>query len=175
MEFALVLESWPNDKIEQMIVNYRERAVRTGGLYTLAELLVEQRRRTKSEIDTVALAQAIITKAAAAPDGLATYKELWMQFRPGEPWIGNASQQMMGNALSRVVGDCVQHGLPILTVLVVQTGSRALDPKAIANIANDARDLGVDVDPEPDKFIERQRELARAVAIEALPNDDAGA
>ena len=87
--------------------------------------------------------------------------------------MGNKSQQIMGNALSRVVGYCVQHGLPIITVLVVQSGSRALDPKAVVNIANDARDLGVEVGPEPDKFIERQRELARTVAAHSLPVDDA--
>ena len=169
------LSSWGDDKIERMIANYREKGVTEGGVVSLAELLVAQRRRIKSEIDTVALAKAIVTNAKAAADGLTTYKDLWTQFRPGESWVGNKSQQIMGKALSRVVGYCVDHRLPILTVLVVQSGSRTLDPKAVANIVNDARDLGVEVGPEPEKFIERQRELARAVADDALPDDEAGA
>ena len=165
------LSNWGDDQIERMIANYRKSAETEGAVFSLTELLVAQRRRIKSEFDTVALAKAIVSNSSAAADGLTTYKELWTEFRPGEPWVGNHSQQVIGNALSRVVGYCVDHGLPILTVLVVQSGSRTLDSKAVANIANDARGLGVDVGPEPDDFINRQRRLARAIAAEALPED----
>lgn len=169
------LERWEIDKIKRMIANYEDKGATKGGVFPLAELHLELRRRIKSDISPVNLAHSIVARAAAAPDGLATYKELWTEFRPGEEWVGNKSQQIIGNALSRVVGYCVRHGLPILTVLVVKTGSRILDSAAVANICNEARTLGVTVGPEPDKFIDRQRELARSVVHAALPSGDVDA
>ena len=52
--------------------------------------------------------------------------------------------------------------------------SRALDSKTVANIAKDARELGMEGGPDPDDFIKRQRELAKAVTAEALPQEAAG-
>jgi hypothetical protein len=170
----LGIEAWDDRKIAQMIANYRRNGVSEGGVVPLSDLLVERLRRTKSDIDTVALAKAIVANAAVSTDGLTTYKELWTEFRPGEEWVGNKSQQIMGNALSRVVSYCVRHRLPILTVLVVQSGTRALDPKAITNIANDSRELGLDVGPDPSAFVDRQRDLAREVVVEAMPEESFG-
>ena len=166
------LGSWDVDKIKRMIANYEGKGATEGGIFPLSKLHLELRRRIKSDISPVELAHSIVARAAAASDGLVTYKELWTEFRPGKEWVGNKSQQIMGNALSRVVGYCVRNGLPILTALVVKTGSRTLDPAAVANICNEARTLGVTIGPEPDRFIDRQRELARSVVLAALPSDD---
>ncbi|WP_300974480.1 hypothetical protein [Sphingomonas sp. LHG3406-1] len=165
------IESLKDSQISHVIRRYRERGLSEGGTFTLAELLMEQRRRLKSDLPTVGLAAKIVELARSSNDGLVTYKELWEAFRPGEQWVGNKSQQIMGNALARVVEYCVRHNLPVLTVLVVQSGSRKLDPKAVANIYNDARELGVDTGPDMEAFIARERVRAREVSSEKLPSE----
>lgn len=165
--------SWNDKQIASVIERYRKRGLTEGGPFSLSELLMEQRRRIKTEIPTVALVRKIVELARGSADGLVTYKELWTAFRPDEEWVGNKSQQIMGNALARVVEYCVRHQLPVLTVLVVKTGSRKLDPKAVSNICNDARDLGVTVGPDEGRFIDEQQEAARAVVLAQLPDDEA--
>ena len=166
------IESWNDKQIASVIARYRKRGLTEGGPFSLADLLMEQRRRIKTEIPPVALARKIVELARESDDGLVTYKELWIQFRPDEAWVGNKSQQIMGNALARVVEYCVRHQLPILTALVVKTGSRTLDPKAVSNICNDARDLGITVGPDEARFIDEQQSAARTVVHAQLPDDE---
>lgn len=170
----MTIEDLNPDQIASIIRRYRERGLTEGGNWSLADLLMEQRRRIKSDLPPVEVARKIIEQASASTDGLTTYKDIWSAFRPGEDWIGNKSQQIVANGLARVVEYCVRNGLPILTVLVVQSGGRKLDPKAIANIYNDARELGLPVTGDMQAFIDDQREKARAVVASQLPDEAYG-
>jgi hypothetical protein len=165
------VQSLTDRQIADVIRRYREKGLTEGGPWSLAELLMEQRRRIKSDLPTVAVAKKIIELASASADGLTTYKEIWTAFRPGEDWVGNKSQQIVANALARVVEYCVRTGLPILTVLVVQSAGRRLDPKAVANIYNEARELGVTTGADIPSFIENEREQARRVVAAQVPDD----
>lgn len=165
------IQTLTDRQIADIIRRYREKGLTEGGPWSLAQLLMEQRRRIKSDLPTVEVAKKIIEFASASVDGLTTYKDIWTAFRPGEDWIGNKSQQVVANALARVVEYCVRNGLPILTVLVVQSGNRKLDPKAVANIYNEARELGVSTGSDISAFIENQREEARKVLAAQLPDD----
>jgi hypothetical protein len=158
-------------QIADVVRRYREKGLTEGGPWSLAELLMEQRRRIRSELPTVGVARKIVELSSKSPDGLTTYKDIWSAFRPGEAWIGNKSQQTVASALARVVAYCVRNGLPILTVLVVQSASRRLSPEAVANIYNEARELGVPAGLDAGAFIEDQRARAREIAAIQLVDD----
>jgi len=158
-------------QVADIVRRYRERGLTEGGPWSLAELLMEQRRRIPTVLPTIDVARKIVEQSSKSVDGLTTYKDIWCAFRPGENWIGNKSQQIVANALARVVAYCVANGLPILTVLVVQSGNRRLSPEAVANIYNEARELGVATGPDAAAFIEDQRAGARQIIAAQLPDD----
>lgn len=149
-----------NEQLANFQRNYDAQGVQTGGLYSLAEIKLELLRRSPSNLDPRKVASRIIELARDSDDGLVTYGELWQDFHPGEVWRGNADQQVIGNALARVVAYCIDRGLPIVTVLVVQKSGRKLSDQAIDNIFNEARDLGVETGPSARKFVDRERERA---------------
>ena len=158
-------------QIASMIRNYRKAGRETGGIYSLSELLLEQRRRTPSIFPTRELAQKIVAMSRQSPDGLVTYGELWSSCLPDRPWEGNNSRRIMANALSRVIAYCVDNNLPVMTVLVVRQSPRALSDDAIRNIYDESRQLGIDVGHEPRAFVERQRQSAIELSDKDLPLD----
>jgi hypothetical protein len=148
---------------------YRAAGKTDGGIFSLQEILLEKLKRKPSVFGIRETAARIVELCARSPDGLVTYGEIWKSFRPNSPWEGNKTQQIVANSLGRVVHYCVMHRLPILTVLVVRGGNRRLSQEAIANICNECRELGLDVDADAEQFIQRQSDLARAVVISQLP------
>ncbi|HZQ00784.1 MAG TPA: hypothetical protein VFB13_14675 [Reyranella sp.] len=151
---------------------YVEQGRTEGGPYTLFEIRIELRRRLPSTFDPRIVASKIVELAQANPNGLTTYKALWDVLRPGEAWKGHNSQTTLGNALGTVIAYCCQNRLPILTVLVINGSIGALTDKAIFNIAQECRDLGMDTAPNDRAFVERQVEAAKAITVAALPAAD---
>ncbi len=98
-----------------------------------------------------------------------TYGELWRKFNPDTPWSGHGTQSIVKNSLGRVVGYCVDNKLPILTVLVVPTTTRALTDKAIENIYNECRLLGVSTGTSARKFVDDQIERSKTLSSGDLP------
>lgn len=154
------------------IINYRKAGLTTGGNYTLAELLLEQRRRTPSEFPHVALARWIVEHAKTTPDHHVTYLEIWQAFTSDLPWKANDSRRKVGNSLGRVIEYCVRHDLPILSVLVVPGGTRRLTPAAVQNIFNECRELGVNTGSDAAAFISREETRALEFLASDLPDDD---
>ena len=66
---------------------------------------------------------------------------------------------------------CHMNNLPILTTLVVEAGKRQLSTKAVQNIYNLCRELGMDVGYDPNSFVAKQADLARALSTNNLPNE----
>lgn len=157
------------DRLRDMERRYVERGLTTGGPYSLFEIRVELRRRLPSDFDVREVARKIIELARASPTQLTTYKAVWDSLLPGRPWKGNHSQQMMANAFGKVIAYCHRHQLPALTVLVVNGSKGTLTAKAILNIANECRELGMNTEPNDRAFVERQAEEARAIALDGLP------
>jgi hypothetical protein len=158
-------------QLDAFEANYR-RANRTeGGKYTLAEILLEKRRRRPSPFGVRETAAKIIELAAASDDGLTTYGDLWSAFRPGMPWEGHKTQKIVSDSLYRVIHYCVTNRLPIITVLVVRGGQRKLSKEAIANIYRECRELAVDVGRDPEAFVSQQIELSRRMRTEDLPHE----
>lgn len=161
-----------NPQLAAFIANYRKAGMTTGGKYTLAELLLEERRRSPSAFTPVEVARRIMAGAKASDDGRVTYLEIWQAFRPGEEWKGNASVKIVGGSLGRVVEYCIRNGLPIFSVLVVPTGTRKLTDQAIQNIYNECRELGVDTGIDAEAFIRREEARALAFVAQDLPRDE---
>lgn len=147
------------------IRNYRKAGKEVGGKYSLAELLLEQRRRIPSPFPPCDVAKAIVELASQSPDGLVTYKELWHCFEPELSWQGHASQGKLGKALGRVIALCVDEGWPILTTLVVRTDNRKHSAKAIENIYDEAKALNLEVGLVPMKFVADQQSKSRNVSF----------
>lgn len=158
-------------QLAAMIANYRTRGVSEGGRWSLSELLLEERRRTPTAFPPREVASAIIRLSKGSPDGLASYHDIWREFLPDREWKGNAPRKIMADALYRAIGYCVDYDLPILTVLVVRKQQRRLSPEAVLNIYNECRELGIDVGPDPEKFVEAERAKALSMTADSLPID----
>ena len=165
-EEQMSVDELTDEQLDTFEANYRRVNKTEGGKYSLSEILLEKLRRKPTAFGTREVAAKM---ARASDDGLCTYGQIWSEFRPNAPWEGHKTLSIIASSLGRVVHYCVTNDLPILATLVVQTGTRQLSEKAIQNIYNDCRELGVSVGPDPDAFVRKQVDLARALAISDLP------
>ncbi|QEL21929.1 hypothetical protein FQV39_04545 [Bosea sp. F3-2] len=149
--------------------NYVRLGKTTGGKYSLHEVRLEKLRRQPNPFGTRESFIKIIELAKVSTDAKLTYGDLWSAFRPNEKWKGQGTATIVKQALGRVAAYCVDHGLPIVTVLVVHSANRELSAKAKENIFNAARDLGVDVGANPEAFVERQIVGAMKISTDDLP------
>jgi hypothetical protein len=78
------IESLKDSQIADNIRRYREAEVATGGHFTLADLLLEQRRRTPAPFPAGEVAKRILEIAALSRDRRASYLDLWTSFSTGE-------------------------------------------------------------------------------------------
>ncbi|MDA9478910.1 hypothetical protein XI03_31385 [Bradyrhizobium sp. CCBAU 65884] len=168
-EEQMNVDELTDEQLDTFEANYRRVNKTEGGKYSLSEILLEKLRRKPTAFGTREVAAKILELARGSDDGLCTYGQIWSEFRPNAPWEGHKTLSIVASSLGRVVHYCVTNDLPILTTLVVQTGTRQLSEKAIQNIYNDCRELGVRVGPDPDAFVRKQVDLARALAISDLP------
>ena len=158
-----------DEQLENMENNYRDKGVAEGGKYTLAEVRMEKLRRSGSVFSGKTVVTKIRTLANASDDGLTTYLDLWNDLYPDREWKGDNSRRIIMGDLDPALHYCVKHSLPIFTVLVVRTGRRDLTEKAINNIYDRCRELGVEAGPNSADFVAREREAALAFDISDLP------
>ena len=152
------------EELKNMAANYRRAGKEVGGKYSLAEILLEQRRRDAGSVDVSKVFDIVCRQSAASADGLTTYGEVWSELFPETPWKGNHSQTVMGRALGGVLAHCINNGLPIVSVLVVNQGDRELTPKAVRNIYDECKSLGAEVGLIPDHFVHSAKAAAIATA-----------
>jgi hypothetical protein len=133
------IENLTDDQLENFAANYRRHKRTEGGKYSLSEILLEQRRRSPSPFGTREVAARILDLARQSRDGFITYGELWRSFRPDSPWSGHGTQQIVAQSLFRVIGYCVRHHLPIVTVLVVRSSNRRLSAEAVQNVYEECK------------------------------------
>ena len=162
------IENWTDDQLALMEQRYRNANKTEGGRYSLPEVLLERRRRLPSVQGPREVAARIIALAKTSPDGFTTYGDLWKSFNPGIPWKGNYTQNLVAKSLGRVIHYCVSNNLPILTVLV-RRNNKKLSNKAVENICNECRELGIQIETDHLAFVEQQARLARDVVLGNLP------
>ena len=150
-------------ELETFAKNYRDQGRITGGKFSLSELLLEKLRRTPCSASGADVTKFIIDKGKLANDGKVTYLEVWSNFFENQPWKGNHSLREVGGLLDRAIAYCIDSGLPIVTTIVVQTGSRSLTQAAKKNIAMRCKELGVDVGHVPEAFVDS--EAARTLSV----------
>ncbi len=169
---SMTVQKLSDKQLGSMISNYRARGVSEGGRWSLSELLLEERRRKPTAFPPRDVASTIIRLSQESPDGLVSYHDIWRAFLPEREWKGNAPRKILADALYRVIGYCVEHRLPILTVLVVRKSERRLSPEAVEHIYNESREMGVDVGPSPVAFVESERAKALRLRIDQMPSAD---
>lgn len=149
------IEDTSDEGIQTLIDRYRERQITSGGTFTLHELLLEQKRRGKSDFDGKFVFNAIKELLKESGVDLITYGQLHKKLYPGKEWAGNYTQSQMSRALDKAIYYCISQGLPIITVLVVRADER-LSEKAVQNIYSECKDLGMDVGLSAEQFVENQ-------------------
>jgi hypothetical protein len=150
------LKSLTDVQLSRMVKNYEDQDVVTGGKWPLAELRLEQSRRGPSQFDPKDIVEAIIRLCGEADDHKVSYKAIWNAFRPDTPWQAFNSQKQVTNGLYKVGSYCVDQGLPMLSVLVVPSGTRVLTDEAARNIWAFALSLGVDAGPDARAYVARE-------------------
>lgn len=146
------------EQLENLARNYRAKGLTEGGIFSLAEVLLELKRRKPIPFGVREVAAKIVELAQASHDGLVTYGEIWHAFRPNDPWQGHTNLRIVSDSLDRVIE--YRNRLPILTVL------------AVTRICEECRDLGLTVGLDQNAFIEEQMQRSREIVINRLPNDE---
>lgn len=152
-------------QISTMIDNYRRAEKSEGGVFTLAELLIEQSQRIDSGQPPRAIVDAICRLSRESDDGLTSYKSIWTEFYPDKDFVGNSTQKIVGKMLGSAAGYCAHNGLPALTTLVVPHNTRQLTDKAMENIHLGWQEFGRDVgSQDPRTFCEAEVIKAKELA-----------
>jgi hypothetical protein len=162
------IEELSDQQLNALEVNYRTRNRTEGGKYSLADVLLEKRRRLPSPFGPREVAAKILELSANSSDGLITYGDLWNALKPGQPWTGHASLTILSNSLSRTIEYCVKNRMPVFTVLVVRGAQRKLSHEAIERIYSECKELGIDVGPDPAVFVKRELERSRMIRPDEL-------
>ncbi len=168
------IEELSDEQLNTLEVNYRRKNQFEGGKYSLAEVLLEKRRRLPSPFGAREVAAKILELSAKSDDGLITYVDLWNALRPTERWKGHGSLKILSNALSRTIEYCVKNRMPILTVLVVRGAQRRLSQEAVERIYAECKDLGIDVGLDPTAFLKRELDRSRNIRPDGLAQETDG-
>lgn len=163
------IEDLTDRELHNFINSYKRENKTEGGIFSLAELHVERLSRLPSARAPREIMQFIIENAPKSSSGTVTYGEVWGFFNPGVPWRGNHSIKVVGGSLGKLIAYCVKNGLPLVSTLVVQSGTRRLSDRAIQNIYDDAKLYGLNVGFVPKEFVSQQAEIARQINANTLP------
>ena len=156
-----------DEQLETMAQNYRAAKKTVGGKFSYAEVLLELGRRSNAAYGGRAVLEAILQLCRSSPSKKTTYGDLYFALSKGSPWKGNATQGLMSKTLDKAAHYCIVNNLPMITALVVRATGK-LDPSAIKNMYNFAKERGIDVGISPDGYIEREiREALRFVENQA--------
>ena len=148
-----------DEELATFETNYRKRQKTEGGIFTLEEILSEQSRRLARQWNIPTLLRAIVENRQQG-DGLTEYNDLWRLMSPNRPWKGQGPLVIVMQALDALNRYIVAEGLPLYTILVVNGATRTLRAKAIENLYYRCRELGRQVGPDIDSFVERERARA---------------
>lgn len=140
-----------------------------GVLFTLADVNAELVRRMPSTLDVRRIAATILDQAKKSPSRVTTYGDVWLEMT-GKAWRGNGPRAHMIKGLTKLIGYCHQHHLPMITVLVVSKQEGKLTDKAIAGICRDCESLGIDMGPDKAKYVKDEAEKSLRLTVENLPD-----
>lgn len=165
----VLLKDLTDDQLSIFIGRYRERKLTEGGVFTLAELLREARRRNGTGFNAPKIGTLILNLCQSSSDGFATYGELFERIYPGEKWIGHKSLGLITKALDSVITYCFENNLPVITVLIVNSANRQLTAEAKNNIYTVCRELGFDTGIDCEAFIKNQITRSLQLRNQELP------
>ena len=165
----VALADLTNAQIVTFVERYRESKLTEGGVFSLAELLREQRRRNGSGFNAHQVATAILELCQKSPDGFAKYGELFDRMYPGQKWSGHKSLGLITKALDSVIMYCFENGLPVISVLIVNGANRQLTPGAKTNICTECRDMGFATGSDCEAFIADQIVRSLKIRKQELP------
>lgn len=100
----------------------------------------------KCDPSTESIIAHMIVLSSKSPDGLMTYVDLWNALYPQTPWRGHGALHIIGKVMGRVTAHCVDQGLPILTTLIVQKGTRRMSEFAMKNVFAACKERGMKTD-----------------------------
>ncbi|WP_022684114.1 hypothetical protein [Sphingobium bisphenolivorans] len=152
-----------NDELTRMIGNYDARGLTVGGKWPRSDLAIELDRRKTSIYEPVRLARLILAECHKAADKRVSYKDLYQAWHGERHPLGQYWVNQLTDGLGVLGAWCWDHGLPIISVLVVNDGTRELSPKAAINIWTALRDRFSETPDSVDEFARQQGEAALAM------------
>jgi hypothetical protein len=148
-------------EIAAFIKNYGRLGKTEGGVWPLSELHLEQSRRMSSKFPPKEMTDAILRLCRESEDRRVSYVAIWKAFEPETPWQAYHSQKQVTNGLYKVGAYCLDHGMPMLSVLVVPATTRVLTEEAVVNIWKFAKERGAAVGENAEVYV--KNEAVRAV------------
>jgi len=143
-------------EIAAFIKNYERLGKTEGGVWPLSELHREQSRRVSSKFSPREMIDAILRLCRESDDRRVSYVAIWNAFEPETPWQAYHSQKQVTNGLYKVGAYCLDHGMPMLSVLVVPATTRVLTDEAVSNIWEFAKKRGAAVGDNAASYAENE-------------------
>ncbi len=164
---ARALAEWNDTEIRTLIKRYEERQSTSGGLYTLAELRLEHVRRVRAPHEPKQFAACILTLAAASSKRRVTYGALFEHLNGRSP-NGQGDIKTITTSLERLGACCHDHGLPIISTLVVNKATGKMTAEAVQNVWNYLRQIDPTMPDDPGTFVAEQAVRAERLSPESL-------
>jgi len=155
------IEDCTDKELEALRNNYHNKGKTEGGPYTLPEVNRELLNRRASDMDGKTISEAIVKLATQNENGFTSYGELFKEIHKKD-FLGNNSQRIISADLDRAIHYCISENWPIVTTLVINQSENDLTPKAIENIYDSCRELGLENMPlSKEEFIRSEQERSR--------------
>lgn len=145
-----------DSEVAAFIKNYERLGKAEGGVWPLSELHREQSRRVSSKFPPREMIDGILRLCRESDDRRVSYVAIWNAFEPETPWQAYHSQKQVTNGLYKVGAYCLDHDMPMLSVLVVPATTRVLTEEAVNNIWSFAKDRGADVGDNAAAYVEKE-------------------
>jgi hypothetical protein len=165
----MTIRELSDDQLENLEQNYRKKGLTEGGKYSLREVLSEKLRRQGKNYTGRDVAKKILELAQSRGDGKVTYKELWKEYYPYKEWQGHASVSEVKAALGAAVNYCIESDLPLITSIVVQSGSGENSAEAKENMRKAAQEWGYPIHQTAEEFVNKQANETRKLDPDKLP------
>ncbi len=162
------IQDWAKDQINNLIANYERKNCTEGGLFTKAQAMLELERRAGGSFDGKEVTRTTLEKRETATDGCVRYGDIWCHYFPEKQWVGNRSENIVGQALHATAYYCATNNLPIVTALVSQAAGHITE-QAKQNMFDCASDWGVAQGIDVDEFYDINIAELQELGADNLP------
>lgn len=164
----MTIRDWTEKQINNLIANYDRLGQIEGGRFSRAQAVLELERRRGGDFDGREAAQLILSMHGRNPGKAVTYGAIWNHYFPDRAFVGNHSQQIVGQILHAAAYYCAVNGLPIVTAIVCKANGQITD-QAKSNMYAAGEAWGINVGKSPEDFYRSNIERISQLDPNELP------